>query len=343
MKFVRKYKKIIIIVLILILLYPTFSLCRFVYNIFLDHYFITKNFYFNSDLLSKEGTQYTISNWSGVDSYTLTINMNSIRNDKQYATSDIYYDIEYKCGDKVNCYLEKDTGIIRATETIERNRDSFSLTVVPKEPFANKEEVSVDITAKSTSPYKKKLSATFTLKASKIGLSYEITDKKNDIFSVLRLTNSLTYYTVQEAFGSYKVGDEIEQYVYQELSNEDKKKCYSLLVNLSFDPKVINMDLTNPYYLNACKNNPSNISTIKLRKVIKSFGDYKEGDLLDDKDYNALSDTDKEMVSELFDYVNGLTIDIDAISSADIKFYKKYKSLDYTYPFVNESPIVKVS
>ena len=343
MNVIKKNKKIIIIILILVFIVPAVTFGRYIYNLFLDHYFASKNFYFNSDLLSKDGTQYTISNWSGVDSYILTINMNSIKNDKKYALSDIYYNIEYECGEKVNCYLNKDSGVIPASTDGDKNRDSFALTIIPKEPFVNNEETNISITAKSISPYKKTLSASFKLRASKIGLSYEITDKKNDIFSVLRLTNSLTYYTVKEAFGNYNVGDEIEQYKYQELSSEDKKKCYSLLVNLSFDPRVINMDLTNAYYLKVLKNNPSKINTIKLRKVLKSFGDYKEDDLIDENTYETLSEEEKDNISSQYDYVNGIIIEIDAISSADIKFYKKDTTNDYTYPFVNENSIVEIS
>lgn len=343
MSIIKRYKKLFIAILIIVFIAPAVTFGRYIYNIILDHYLLSKNFYFFSDLLTDEDAKYTISNWSGVDSYVLTINMNSILNDKKYATSDIEYDINYECDNKVNCYLSKSSSVIRASGEIEKNRDQFTLTIMPKQSFSNNEETKVKISTNATSPYKKSLSATFTLKASKIGLSYEITDNKNDIFSVLRLTNSLTYYTVKETFDNYNVGDEIEQYIYSELSAENKKKCYSLAVSLSFDPRVINMDLTNAYYLRTLKNHPGDISTVKLRRVLKDFSTYKEDDLISEDDYNSLSSSEKNNISSQYDYVNGIIVDIEAISSADIKFYKKDKSKDYTFPFVTESSIVNIS
>ena len=42
---------------------------------------MTSTFFFKSDFLSEKNPEYTITNWSGVDAYTLTINMNSIKNE----------------------------------------------------------------------------------------------------------------------------------------------------------------------------------------------------------------------------------------------------------------------
>lgn len=341
-KFIKKNKTIFIILLIIILITPTITLSKIVYNLVLEHYYKTQNFYFSSDLLSKNNPKYKINNWSGVDSYVITINMNSILNEKKRSESDIAYKIGYSCDEKVECYLDKNEGVIISSNEINGNQDVFTLTVVPKKTFVNNEETVINISTTSTSPYKKKIGAEFTLSASKIGLSYEITDKSNDIFSVLRLTNSLTYYTVSESFLEYNIGDEIDQDIYNSLSNENKKKCYSLGVSIKFDPKVINLDLTNPIYLKVLKNNPENISTINLRRVLKEFNTYQENDLIDENTYNNLSFSDKQNISEQYAYVNGIIFDIDAISSDDIKFYKKDKLQNYTYPIINENSIIEV-
>ena len=335
-------KKISLVLLILLLIVPGITLSRYFYKIWLDHFYMSKSFYFQSDLLSEHNPNYTISNWSGVDTYVLTINMNSILNDKKYADTDIDYEIKYVCDESVECHLNKEYGTIPVSGEVERNRDYFTLTIVPKKTFVNNEETTIHVTTNSTKPYKKSIGATFTLKASKIGLSYEITDNKNDIFSVLRLTNSLTYYTVKEAFLNYEIGDEIDQTIYSKLSNDNKKKCSSLSVDLSFDPKVVNLDLTNAYYLKTLKDNQASITTIKLRKVLSDINDYKQGDLIDNDTYLSLTNEEKNNVSAEYDYINGFTVDIDAISSADIKFYKKDKYMNYTFPFVNESSIIDV-
>lgn len=340
--YLKKHKKLIVILLIIIFTYPAITLSRIVYKVVLDHFYKTKNFYFSSDLLTENNSIYKVSNWSGVDKYIITINMNSILNEKKRATSNIDYKITYSCEDKVNCYLSKEEGIIPVSNEVDSNRDSFNLTVIPTKVFDNNEETKIEIKATSTNPYKKSISATFILKASKVGLSYEITDKKNDIFAVLRLTNSLTYYTVKENFGSYKVGDELDQDVYNSLSKEEKSKCYSLMVDISFDPKILNMDLTNAFYLKSVKDK-NNVKTVKLRRVLKDFDKYEIDDLIDEDTYKTINKANYDKLSDEYEYVSGIIINIDAISSGDIKFYKKDKFKDYTYPFINDESIIKVS
>lgn len=352
MKLINLYKKLdkkvkipITILLIVLLLVPTITLSRFVYKLALDHYYKTKNFYFKSDLLSEKNPKYTVTNWSGVDEYVITINMNSILNDLVVSTSDIKYDILYECDDTITCTLSKSKGEILSGSTNKaiNNRDYFTLTVSPKKQFNNNEEASIKITTKSTSPYKKTLSAEFTLKVEKIGLSYEITDAKNDIYAVLRLTNSLTYYTVIEDFLEYKAGDEIESEIYHSLSEENKSKCSSMLVDLRFDPKLLRLDMTNAYYLASSKIGGNYVSKIDMYLVNKDFLDFKENDLLTESEYNALSSNNKGNVSGPYSYINGFKVDIDAISSADVLFYKVDKSKNYTYPYINDISIIEVN
>lgn len=341
----KKIKLVIKILLIIILLVPTITLSRYVYKLALDHFYKTKNFYFKSDLLSEKNPKYTVTNWSGVDEYVITINMNSILNDLVVATSDIKYDISYECDDTVLCTLSKESGVIPTGEVNKAvsNRDYFTLTVTPKRTFNNNEEASVKIITKSTSPYKKTLSAEFTLRVEKIGLSYEITDSKNEIYAVLRLTNSLTYYTVIEDFLDYKVGDEIESEIYYNLNEENKSKCSSMLVDLKFDPAVLRLDMTNAYYLDASKMGGDYVSKVDMYLVNKDFLDYKENDLLTSHEYESLSSEQKKNISGPYEYVDGFKVNIDAISSADVMFYKVDKNKDYTYPYKNDVSIVSVN
>lgn len=333
---------VIKVFLIIILLVPTITLSRYIYKLALDQYYKTKDFYFKSDLLTKDGAEYTISNWSGVDDYILTINMSSILNELVASESDITYDIKVECDDTIICELSKTSGLIpsEALDNSKSNRDFFNITVIPKQAFDNNESAKIKVTTNSTSPYKATLSALFNLKVERVGLSYEITDKKNDIFAVLRLTNSITYYTVDEAFLNYSVGDLIESKVYNSLSDENKKKCSSMIVEMSFDPSVVRLDMTNTYFLDAYEN--GDFTTVSLREVKSDFGDYKEGDLITNSVYNGLSNNDKNKVSVLYDYVNGFKITLDPVSSADIIFYKRDKLKDYSYPNKEDSSIITV-
>ena len=147
----------------------------------------------------------------------------------------------------------------------------------------------------------------------------------------MRLTNSLTYYTVIEEFLDYQVGDEIESEIYYSLSSDNQSKCSSMLVDLSFDPKILRLDMTNAYYLEALNNKDNYVSKVDMYLVNDDFLEYNENDLLTSDEYDKLSDDDKEFVSGPFSYVNGFKVNIDAISSADVKFYKVNKKMDYTY------------
>ena len=94
----------------------------------INNYFLRSGeFYFESDKLSEEGTTLQVDNWSGVDDYTITINMNSRKNNIEKATYDISYDINYSSTDNVICNLSKEEGIIYAST----NTDYFNLTITP--------------------------------------------------------------------------------------------------------------------------------------------------------------------------------------------------------------------
>lgn len=338
-KLKKSYKLFIVFLLIGLLMIPSFSIARYIYRISIDHFYSTKNFYFKSDFLAKNNPKYTISSWSGVDSYELGINMNSISNELKKADSDIEYDIEYTCEDTVTCTISKESGVIRGNDgTDSSNKDYFSLVLMPKKAFANNQETTIHIKATSTRPYVEEISATFVLKVEKAGLTYEITDKEKDIYAVLRLTNSLSYYTVNEDFLNYVAGDEIPQEVYINLSNENKNKCSSMSVSINFDPRVIQLDMTNAYYLKALKNN--SIRTDNYYIIKKSDKGYEENALISVSDYNKLSD--KSIATGPYEYVTGFDLTIEAISSADVLFYKVDTKMDYSYPFVNEDSIIDV-
>ncbi len=262
----------------------------------------SKEFYFFSDKLSEDTSVYQVDNWSGVDDYTITINMNSRLNNIESATYDIGYDISYTCSDNAICQLSKTQGIINA----DTNSDFFNLTITPNTQLKDGDKVVVDVVVNSTAPYKKTLKGKFTFVVGKEELTYQITDQSQDPYMLLSLTNTLTYYTIKEAFDSFHVGDRIDIDTYLSLSEDKKEKCYSAEVKISFDPRDVLFDVTNSVYSDA-----TNITTTNI--------DGKT-------------------------YINGFTIKIDAISSREIRFYKVDVNKDYTYPNSNnDKSIITVS
>lgn len=299
-----KIKKLIILICIFLC---TFSFIlifgRYVTNSINNFFVRTKEFYFYSDKLSEGNSSvYQIDNWSGVDDYVITINMNSRKNNIKDVDYDIAYDISYTCTDNAICQLSKTEGIIYANSNV----DFFNLTITPNRQLDVGDKVIIEIEANSKGKYKKTIKGKFTLVVGKDMLSYQITDSKQSPYMELRITNTLSYYIINEAFGKYSVGDKIDSDTYLNLSDTEKAKCYSALVSIEFDPQKILFDITNELYKEA-----SNIETTVIDGMT---------------------------------YIKSLTFSIDASSSKDIRFYKVDVSSDYTYPNSSgTSAIVKVT
>lgn len=284
-----KKKRIFLIFLILILCLPiAFSLGRFVYNKVLDLYFTSKNFFFESDKLTMDGAIYSLDYWNGVDPYNVVINLNSFKNNELKSSSDITYKLNVTCSDNIICNTSKDGGTIYS----DTNTDSITITMTPNSTFKDGDSTVMKVEAISTSPYEKKLSAEFKLVVGKYGLSHEITDNSNDVYLELKVTNTLDYYTVKEAFDNYSVNDRISSSDYASLSDDKKAKCASAIITLEFDPNEVYTDNNNTTFLNSY-----NVQTEKLNG---------------------------------FDYINKFTFKMDATSSTVVKFYKKDVNKDYT-------------
>lgn len=303
-EFNKKYKKkqiIILALIVLCLLSFVIIFGRYVTNTINNFFVRSKEFYFYSDKLSEDNSVYQVDNWSGVDDYVITINMNSNNNNIESATYDIGYNISYTCSDNAICQLSKTSGTILAST----NSDFFNLTITPNTQLSTGDRVVVEVEVNSTAPYKKTLKGKFTLVVGKEKLSYQITDDEQSPYMILSMTNTLSYYTVKEAFGSYTIGQKIDIDTYLALTDEEKKKCYSAIVRIEFDPNEILFDVTNSAYADA-----TNITTTTIGGKT---------------------------------YISGFTISIDAISSREIRFYKVDVSQDYTYPNNNNSIVTITS
>lgn len=301
-KNIKITKKSIIIIGIALLLMPigvTFG--RYAYIEIRDFYFASKNFYFNSDKLDSNMARYQVDNWSGAESYPIQFNMNSYKNNNEVSTSDIAYNITYRCSDNVICQIDKTEGMI----TAEKHTDVFTVTIIPNAIFEDGDTVWLEVTANSTSPYEKTISGRFVLKVGKIGTTYEIVDQVGSPYFDLNVTNTLDYYLVKEEFGSYQVGTRLDISTYLELSEENKAKCSSVIINLAFNPNIVILDMTNEQYLKA-----TNVTQ-------QTIGNYR--------------------------YVNGFSFKVDALSSSVVRFYKSDTTKNYTYPFVSNNSIVTVT
>jgi len=260
-----KQKIIICLITFLIVLFTcgiVFS--RYAYTGLKNMYFNSKGFYFNSDKLTETTSTYQLDNWSGVDSYTIIVNMNSRKNNLIAANMNILYTINYTCPSTVICQATQASGTIPSSTNV----DDFTIVVTPNANFDDGDSVTVYVETSSTSPYEKTLSANFTLNVGQMGLSYEVTDDINHPYLEIRITNTLDYYTVLTVFGNYNVNDRIDITTYRGLTSAQQANCASATITLAFNPADVLLDMTSASYL---KKESQTTTTINNYQYINSF------------------------------------------------------------------------
>ena len=305
MKYIRNHKKLSIIILIILVIFLIISITlgRYILNIVNNFILETKSFYFNSSILTINNKGYSINNWDGVNNYTLTIDLSNRKNAKRITKADISYDINVNCSGNVTCTLSKTSGVIYSTD----ESDSYQITVTPTKNFYEGDIATVSTSVTSSSPYTKTLSATYSIGIKKSNFSYNIEDSVNAKYLTLNLTNSITYYQVQTPFSTYSVGDQISIDDYANLSESEKANCFSAIVTIEFDPKILFCDLTNKLYINR-------LSTNYETETINGYN-----------------------------YVKKFSFKLNASSNRSIIFYKDDITKNYTYPIVNDTSIIDVS
>lgn len=304
---IKKYNlKQIIILFVLVVFAISFVsvLARYVLKRVNNFYTSSKEFYFDSDKLKEDNPVYQLENWSGVDPYTITINMNSYGNNLLKTSYDIDYQISYSCSNNALCQINKQDN--KGKISANTNSDFFNLVITPNTTLKPGNVVSVTVEANTEEPYQKTLKARFYLIVGDDDFSYEITDNEGSQYLELRVTNTISYYKVKESFDNYNVNDRINTETYLELTDENKQKCYSTMVNLVFNPDDVLLDMTNTNYLNA-----DNITNTTRNN---------------------------------YNYITGIEFKMEPLSGAVVRFYKVDVTKNYTYPnTTGQEPIITVT
>ena len=322
-----------LLILITFIIKPSYA--RYIYNGLKDYYYESQSFYFNCDKLSTNGAVFQLDNWDGVNTFPVNYTLNSIKNELVASPDDIEWEVDsYECssnyyivtsafggysvGDHIplqtynnlsdsnkercsataTCTISKDEGLVSKNS----HTDTFRVNITPNTTLAQGDYVVLSLSVSSTSPYTKTLTGTVRLNVGVPGISYEITDKGGQPYLDFKITNTLNYYRVAIPFGNYTQGAPIDEEVYNTLSPENKAKCTSALIRLTFNPNVILVDVTSDFY------------------------------------DNAYSYTTQMIDGKAF--VNGITFGVDRVSSISIRFYKVNTANNYTYPFNNQSSII---
>ena len=217
-------KKLIIciILLISIMIVPTFS--RYVYNNVRDLYLKSQNFSFSSNLLTAMGKSYKYANWSGIDDYELKLQLYSYENELslfEYEGSGLAYNIscEVENSTKATAHIGTPSGNSTETGYIPNSTNVKDITIYlkPTENLVVGDTVKVVVTASTTEPYQKTISATFNIKVTGQGITYSINDDTASIYADLKLVNT---------------------------------KSETNTITLSWNPAKVLIDVTHEYYEN---------------------------------------------------------------------------------------------
>lgn len=297
-----KKRKLLIMILIICMIVIPFSLTlgRYVLENIRSYIMETNHFFFNSDKLKDGGIVYEVNNWGGANPFDIQFELNNHKNNILISDGDIEYTVNATCEDtSVICSWNEVNGTIYQDE----KTDSFTLTVTPRRVFQDEENTTVTITAKSLTPYEHTLTATYVIIVGKRGISYQITDSVNSPYLMFSITNAIDTYTVRQAFGTHNVNETLTSAEYVALSPENRAKCASAIITLSWDPQDVIIDTT------------SNIITSGNATTTTST-------------YNNIS------------YINSITFPVDILSSNEVRFYKWNVANNYSYPLSSATPIV---
>ena len=186
MKRQKKKNKRYIIVIILLLYISTFTIVygRYTLKKVNSKLAESKEFYFNSDILSEEEPQYNII-WDGTESYQISVSLFSKDNDLNSATYDIPYKLSYKCSSNAQCILNKETGKVSA----KTNEDTFTVTVIPNSLLEPDNPVEITIYATTINGFEKTISAKYVLYKKADQVYYNIEDERNRNYLIFNFSN----------------------------------------------------------------------------------------------------------------------------------------------------------
>ena len=299
-KIQKKYIIMLLILIIPLLTYFSYTFAKYITEKFYSYYTNSKHFYFTSNILKEDNPLYQINNWVGIGQFTINFDLLSSKNEYVYTDYDIAYEASVICPSDVICDLDKPTGTIYSST----HSDTLQVTVNPTRLYNEGEKLTIQLRAKSTAPYVKELTAKYEYIVGKTGVTYEIEDETNRTYLLLKITNAINYCKVQEAFGTYNVGDAIDVTNFMALSKDDQKKCVSQYASIYFDPNTIVLDTTSEI----------------LKNATSTTGYYNN-----------------------VNYINHLDFTLNPLSSVAIKFYKNNYAANYTYPIVNSWSVISVN
>lgn len=235
--------KIGIVVAIVLLIFTGAVFGRYIYNNIRETYFLAEKFYFSSDILTMNGSNYTYTNWGGSSVYQIDFELHSYTNELAKLDYDLGYTVTCSTTDtdkiKIGINSGEDNAPTTATGTIpaSTNTKKVGIFVTPLRSLKSNESVTIQVTASTTEPYQKTISCTFTLKPETQGTNtYSIEDVANRDYAILKLS----------------------------CPND------SSIVTLEFDPTKLRIDANDEIFINRDESK-TETTTINGKSYVKKF------------------------------------------------------------------------
>lgn len=314
MKNKKKFNKIklIIPIIILLFIYPTSVFGRYIYNIAMDSYLASKEFYFESDILDVNNPEYNYAEWSGNGTFIVDVVLYSYKNDLKKTPYDLQYTLSCSTtADCVTCGVENTatqsskTGIIDATSENATNlvREHIYLRRNPEVDITEVENIVIDVVATATGTgndgekYSKTIKAKILLEIN-TNAEIQVVDSPGDYYATLIVKN---------------------------LQN------FPQTISLNWNPDILRIDSNeNKYMLNKDIDGHVDATTANVIVTDKSLIDG-----------NTI--INKTTVTSTATYVSKLIFELEAETVKKIKFYKTDFNADYTYPNGTDDCVINIS
>lgn len=227
--------KIGIVVVIVVLIFAGTVFGRYIYNNIRETYFLAEKFYFSSDILTMNGSNYTYTNWGGASVYQIDFELHSYTNELAKLDYDLGYTVTCTTSDtdkiKIGINSSEDgapttaEGIIPASTNIKK----IGIFVTPLRTLKSNETVTIEVTASTSVPYQKTISCEFTLKPETQGTNtYSIEDVENRDYAILKLTCPNDSSTVTLEFDPNKLRIDTNDEIY---INRDESLTETTTIN----------------------------------------------------------------------------------------------------------------
>ena len=191
------YRKIAFYVILGVLLLPcykfSYTFAKYVFDRTYDNYLLSKDFYFESNILSRVGNEYSTDDWDASSVYDISFQLNNFIDDLRWTSENVPYNISVDCDPSVagNVSCTTSNGTINYSSL---NGTTNIVHILLSNPnnleFDNDDYVDMSITATSTSPYRKSITASIRIGVNYNGITYVIKDNADQKYFDLMLANS---------------------------------------------------------------------------------------------------------------------------------------------------------